>query len=189
MTDEKKPLFGDDTPPAPPPKTGSTSKVDDLAAVKAKARRKKPRKPGSGRPKGSMGKTKPEEAEVREGEAPGLEYYKQLFEQEASTAALMEWLFDTLSARMGPWWKLKKEESTAGAKLINALLVKHSPLFLKYAEELAMGIWLVSTIGPRYMRTQKELERIAAAQAETDTRPAAEVMAEEEAARSEKGVK
>lgn len=180
MAEEKKPLFQDDTKGAPPPK--SAPKVNSLGAIKEKVK-KRERKPGSGRPKGSMGKQKAEKEPEAEGaKVYDFEYYKALFEQEASTSVLLEWLFETLSARMGPWWKLKKEESAAGAKLINTLMVKYSPIFAKYAEEIALAIWLLSVIGPRYMRTQQELAKIAAAQADTDTRPAAEVLAAKEGA-------
>lgn len=184
MAEEKKPLFSNDEK-APAPKTGSTSKVEDLAAIKAKAK-KRVRKPGSGRPKGSAMEAKAEkEAEAETARAAEFDHYRELFDHEAGTKNLLEWLFDTLSVRMGPWWKLKKEESAAGAKVVNSLVLKYSPAFAKYAEEAALGIWLLSTVGPRYMRTQDELAKIAAAQGDTDTRPAAEILAEEKVARSE----
>jgi len=185
MAEGKKPLFPDnDKPPAA--KSGSTSKVEDLAAIKAKAR-SKTRKPGSGRPKGSTMEAKADREE--EAKAADFERYKELFDHEAGARNLIEWLFETLSVRMGPWWKLKKEESAAGAKVVNSLVLKYSPAFAKYAEEVALGIWLLSTVGPRYMRTQDELAKIAAAQGDTDTRPASEILAGEQAAPTDGGSK
>jgi hypothetical protein len=135
-------------------------KTPTLDDVKKKAGQKKRAR---GRPLGST-KAKKEAEEKAKVEAEA----EPVFELDPEgTKALLEWMFNTAGERMGPWWPLKPEESEAGAKLVNAVVAKRAPMFAKYAEEIALGMWALGVVVPRYRLTQAALKKMEEEKAKT----------------------
>ena len=66
------------------------------------------------------------------------------------TSAMLGWLFDMISQRAGEHWKLTKKESDQGAIVINKVMLKYLPVVGKYGEEVALLMWSVTVILPRW---------------------------------------
>lgn len=66
------------------------------------------------------------------------------------TSAMLGWVFTAIAERAGEHWKLTKKEADHGAIVINRVMLKYMPVVGKYSEELALLMWSVTVVLPRW---------------------------------------
>jgi len=141
--------------------------------VKARPKRPKPKKRRPGRP------TLEEQATKEDQERLEREAVAEM--ETAAIRGIIEWLGDMAASRLGPWWKVKREEAEAGARAWGVVIADWIPDVDPRKMNLVRAlVWTFGTVAPRWEKTRQHMAEEAAKEA--PAKKAAPETAEPEAA-------